>query len=1018
MSTSSASSSTTPAYPAGPTSVAAGVPLTTGVSIKGNFLYVPAKDGRPEQYFAVSVTNPDGTRSAVEGVNALEILEMGKAILDQMPDLGEKVFKEIHATFVEGTPNTARVTRTFTDHASKLANDTTEIKIEASRFQQAYDRVLTIIRESNAPPPANLRNLAVDDDTDETDFEQDSYRELADGAQERSDDAERSTSTPPEPTRRPAATSNPVARDTRPISQTYVIGGKRCTETVKELRPKTDLERSEYNRLTPKQVKEQEVRRSALGQALEVAQAALKRLEAARSEEDLKHVSSTSIPTKLNEEIAYYKQKIASIKAKLADGITWLSSNYWRDTIKELKSFTEAADKYISAPINMRFQSLEGPNGEYVGLTRIGVISDMRNGWYSSRALREASSKEGMDRLLGDTSKTMLKSLLGIGLWKKKAVKVLQGIGAVIGFPVAIVVSVVAPILSLVAGLALRLTPGERATKWRKEILSKHHVVDLGKVFGLGIGASLAIGPVVLYKLAKKVGSLIYKFGVWVTSKSIEKRLKVTLSELESSVNIEDQTTLKRYLDKLNALKDKKAPERLKEGLEIIGDLRKFVGDLRDTPELQAQLESELSQFEDKLELEAAKFEEKLQLDAAKARLKKSEAILETNKKAMKALLKEMEANPGPQHAEELKKLVDDQLGILGPQVSKEYLKYKLQLESIKFGLDRLLAAAADPAKLRSLIEERRRVCGDQMLQLLDFQMRRNPHALREGVFRMIHVGLLNGHSQTLDSTGWMHDEGVEMSDMNEIFKEFDGKKIKFSEPPDAPRIDWENGEIYLPTSAKPPGISEEDAKRGITLKAYFFDISVQGNTANDDIQKKINDENMERLRRDDDLNKTLPRLEDIQEDLAAITPDKKTEEVEEEHKKKASGTSQYRMASDFIFDLLAGRSTGPGTGFVKPPVAVSAGCLSVKDRTGVVVGHVMQRLASLFSGTREEDNPHFATIMNPDMPAARIVEKNTGIRSLKVHPLANHHIGLGFAGRAMGAVRMAWDSVFGDSAA
>jgi hypothetical protein len=88
-----------------------------------------------------------------------------------------------------------------------------------------------------------------------------------------------------------------------------------------------------------------------------------------------------------DEEITYYEKALENAKAQSPKG-NWLGSNYFRDHIKDSPSFDEAIKSYVSAPINMRYQELQEVDGtKKTGFCRVGIMSDMRNGWFSLKDL-------------------------------------------------------------------------------------------------------------------------------------------------------------------------------------------------------------------------------------------------------------------------------------------------------------------------------------------------------------------------------------------------------------------------------------------------------------------------------------------------------------------------------------------------------------------------------------------------------------------------------------------------------
>ncbi len=93
---------------------------------------------------------------------------------------------------------------------------------------------------------------------------------------------------------------------------------------------------------------------------------------------------------KIAGEIAYYERALDLATKYKKETDDWLNSDYFRDQIHAADSFSDGIENYISAPINMRYDALIGPNGEKInGFYRLGVISDMSNGFTNQRELNQ-----------------------------------------------------------------------------------------------------------------------------------------------------------------------------------------------------------------------------------------------------------------------------------------------------------------------------------------------------------------------------------------------------------------------------------------------------------------------------------------------------------------------------------------------------------------------------------------------------------------------------------------------------
>jgi hypothetical protein len=271
------------------------------------------------------------------------------------------------------------------------------------------------------------------------------------------------------------------------------------------------------------------------------------------------------------------------------------------------------------------------------------------------------------------------------------------------------------------------------------------------------------------------------------------------------------------------------------------------------------------------------------------------------------------------------------------------------QKESAMYGLQLLENLKKDPTQLKSMIQERKNILIQQMLPYLITQIKHNPSlvqaALKEnnGMFNLAHVCLLNQKKKQFDSTGWMHDERVEMEDMYTIFKEFNGKTIIFE------KIDTKEVLIKDEIHLKYPDTELEGKK--IKLNTFFLNYSVQGNTKNDGIQQIINQEQLNHLQ------------------------EKTGIDVNSQVKQKKLG---YSQAEEALYTLLNNQQ-----------LAVSTGCLSGKDRTGFVCARLMQRFLRPLIGEKNTPTPFEKDIIKPNSLASKVVQENTPkVHVLKVNPL------------------------------
>lgn len=259
--------------------------------------------------------------------------------------------------------------------------------------------------------------------------------------------------------------------------------------------------------------------------------------------------------------------------------------------------------------------------------------------------------------------------------------------------------------------------------------------------------------------------------------------------------------------------------------------------------------------------------------------------------------------------------------------------------------------------KLDKLIYQRRLILEKKALHLVYAHIEKKLKHLKshpnEISFHLAHLGLLNPRKKTLDSTGWMHDERVEMEDMHEIFKYLNNKKLIFDGTGPFTHLD----KLYLPFH-----INSSEGNRSLTLKTYFFNVSCQGCIENDPIQINMNQQSANALLAnfknekilDDSLIRYLKGIESIPDDKRG-----------------------YPIAEKVIVALLKSKK-----------IAVSAGCLSAKDRTGYVGASSVLS----FLPVSDRDRMNFRKrIFDEDGPAVKIVQENTpGVKALKMHFISN----------------------------
>ena len=238
---------------------------------------------------------------------------------------------------------------------------------------------------------------------------------------------------------------------------------------------------------------------------------------------------------------------------------------------------------------------------------------------------------------------------------------------------------------------------------------------------------------------------------------------------------------------------------------------------------------------------------------------------------------------------------------------------------------------------MKQTLDQRKEVLERQFLLVVQEHVAK-AGTIEGDTFRMMHVGLLNHHSKTVDSSGWYHNEENEMLDMAAIFNHFDKVKIIFGT--DGPFID-NDGNIHLK--------NEQMKGKDVVLRALFVNQSVQGYTKNDGVQLVLN-------KRAEIKMQEMHGLDALCEIL---------------NKSK----SNYSTAADMI---AAAKKAG---------FHVSTGCESAKDRTGFVSALV----AVMRFAPKSVDESVKRKIMRKQLeegsPAVQVVMDNTGTKIVKVLP-------------------------------
>lgn len=251
---------------------------------------------------------------------------------------------------------------------------------------------------------------------------------------------------------------------------------------------------------------------------------------------------------------------------------------------------------------------------------------------------------------------------------------------------------------------------------------------------------------------------------------------------------------------------------------------------------------------------------------------------------------------------------------------------------------------------LQEAVDARRDCLQTQMLQYLGLQADANSTRLsgiqEGGSWDVVDLRLLNPQKDEFDheqGSGWCHNESNELTDMHQIFKEFDGATITFGDRGPCIVEDPEGGppQIFLPKAMA------GGQEKTITLNATLLNVSIQGQFSNSGMQAEINEEAMAKL------EKQHPQLLDNDNWKAA-------------KKRMGKGKSDGTVAENVLAAL------------VESGLSTSVGCLSAKDRTGWVVGRMMTKMMA-----KEEQNSSVQRDIEKSL-TMQLLDKETSV-ALKV---------------------------------
>ena len=577
-----------------------------------------------------------------------------------------------------------------------------------------------------------------------------------------------------------------------------------------------------------------------------------------------KHVGSP--PINIQKQIDHYQKQLTAMddpaNALLQEG--WVHSNYTRDVFNQASSFEEGVQKYVSAPVNMRYVEASGTENSY-GFVRAGVISDMRNGWISLNELSPPFPNT-------PPPPPPLETADDLGSEKE-------------------ITSLISSLHAAIQDPALTTDTG---------LIEAYHTLT----------STVSNTPIdVLVAIQDKL------------QKAMENSSSETLSHAKQAL---DQLLAPYYAPK--PTNNFFSPDQVIQ--ENLKDAEDRIHTTLDKQFRSPSLQKKLQKLNGLLE--------QLKIDNP---IWNAENTVDT----MRNLLEK-----------EIKGKQFSAVGVAAENLIKEFFKTEKPFQSATYGLKQIQKAKQDPIALQDLVAERTQLLEQQMIQLLHTQVLSDPDRieklLQDGKpLDLVHIGLLNPQKKELDKSGWMHDEGVEIEDMRAIFQRCNGKTLVFDGT--GPMIDGDK--VHLPLKFK--------SQNTLPLRAAVFNISPQGYVENTGLQKEANQEAIATLKESKDM-------------MLALSKDSLFARLQAPEK-NAKG---YPMAIELFQTLLQAKGS----------LFVSLGCLSAKDRTGLVADAAVIRSVV----PEKAQQKAIEQINTPKSAAMQVAQKNTigTLHSLKINPFSN----------------------------
>lgn len=344
---------------------------------------------------------------------------------------------------------------------------------------------------------------------------------------------------------------------------------------------------------------------------------------------------------------------------------------------------------------------------------------------------------------------------------------------------------------------------------------------------------------------------------------------------------------------------------------------------------------------------------------------------------------------------------------------ARKFLKNKkyLKAEGVRASIRPLqMVKEGKIDEVHQYIENKKLYLNDQMalyvLTQVDLKKDKLERMKNGAEFTLTHLSFLNETKDEVHESGMVHNEATLIEEMSANFSRFKGKKVIFDGR--GPLIDI-HGNIHSPTKIE----EGNNRYKHLVLKPRLVNLTVQGYTKNGPIQRTLNEGFIS------DLIQNISQIQPTDEkDLEILENAKKT--LVDIHENLWKGHSDFRMACNLFSELIKIKKIKDK--YAKDELfAISAGCYSAKDRTGIVsdVSLSMTGLKDAIDALEEDPKTrknvlhNFARKILRRRLATKTALDNVGKRMIKVStffiPLITDDI-KGAADRSVFLVEQVWD--------